>query len=157
MIDQFPLDVPSLFISNFASDPSGSAYTSNTLPSSDIGIGIDQPPSNTFSSNYNLVSIAATPNDYVFMLLVSTGSAAEGSGKYYIGVARDISPGYYQAGASDAAGLRANCPARFSARASRTARRRGTTSGTPTGPRILSRKEAHSSLLATLREAAAQP
>ncbi len=110
MMDQFPLDVPSLFISNFATDPSGTSYSANTLPSHDIGIGIDQPPSNTFGSNYNLVSIAATPNDYVFLLLNSTSSAPQGSGKYYIGVARDIASGYYQAGSSNAVGLRGMLP-----------------------------------------------
>ncbi len=102
-IEPFPIDIGSVLIANF---------TNGTKVGGILGIGSHNSYSTTvFSSNgivnltsnsmlisgsrYNLLSVAATPNNYIYLLL-NNGQ------QDYIAAARAIQKGYYQANISDA-------------------------------------------------------
>ncbi len=98
-IEPYPIDIHGTLVANFSSD-NGKTYNTVVFNSSGTAIDLGSNEAIISGSAYNLVSLASTPNDYVYLLLSNTVSSGtldlSSTTQYYIAIARTITKGYYQ-------------------------------------------------------------
>ncbi|MCL5427596.1 MAG: hypothetical protein M1321_00210, partial [Candidatus Marsarchaeota archaeon] len=91
-IEPYPIDINGVMIANFSPD-NGKTYNAFAFNNSGIAINLSSNTAIIGTQGYGLVSVASTPNDYIYLLLSQKNSDTT---SYYIAIARAITKGYYQ-------------------------------------------------------------